>query len=341
MKTIRFALATTVVLGLAGLAYVAQQAEAPGAAMTSAAQAFLGSLSADQQKQATFPYDSPERTNWNFIPLQDKNRKSTRKGLPLEAMTAEQKQKAVGLVKAACSQSGAETAQTIMSLEGILRDQEKPGGNVRSPEWYFFTIFGTPSKTGAWGFRIEGHHLSINVALDGTAVVASTPFFFGANPAIVKGGPSAGKKVLGPSQDLAAQLFASLTVEQKAKASQPKPFPEPAQKAKTPEVGAAVGIPAAQLTADQKASLVKLLEHYAGRMSKEVGERELKAVRDAGIDKVHFAYHGSVEEGQKRSYRIQGPTFVVEFLNEQADSAGNQANHIHSAWRRIVGDFGL
>lgn len=341
MKAVRFALALVMLGAVAGLAYVGQESESAGGAQVQAAQAFLGSLTPEQKEKATFAFDNKERFNWNFTPQQDAERRATRKGLPLEDMSAAQKQKALELVRAGTSREGDETAKVIMSLEAILRDQEAKGKMVRNPEWYFFTIFGTPSKTGSWGWRVEGHHLSINVTLDGAQVVTQTPFFFGANPAIVKSGPKQGMKVLGPAQDLAAQIFASLDADQRKQAEQTKAFPEPGEKTLSPKVGDAVGLPAARMNASQKEALVKLLQHYTGRMPREIGDREMKMVRDAGFDKVHFAYHGGVKDGEKRSYRIQGPTFVVEFLNEQNDSAGNQANHIHSAWRHIKGDFGL
>lgn len=341
MKSLRFGLALVVVAAVAGLAYVGQVTDSAGSAQVQAAEVFLGSLTQEQKEKATFPFDNKERTNWNFTPQQDASKRATRKGLPLEEMSAAQKQKALELVRAGTSQQGDETAKVIMSLEAILRDQEKSGKMVRNPEWYFFTVFGTPSKTGNWGWRVEGHHLSINVTLDGAHVVTQTPFFFGANPAIVKSGPKQGAKILGPAQDLAAQLFSSLSAEQRQTAEQAKPFPEPGEKTLSPKVGEPVGLPVAKMNPGQKELLVKLLQHYTGRMPRDIGMRELKMAADAGLDKIHFAYHGGVKDGEKRSYRVQGPTFVVEFLNEQADSAGNQANHIHSAWRRIKGDFGL
>src|SRR5205814_1267379 len=137
-----------------------------------------------QKEKALIAFDSKERTNWNFVPLQDKERRTTRKGLPLQDMTDAQKKAALALVRAGTSEQGNVAAITIMSLEAILRDQEgKKGAMVRDPEWYFFTIFGTPAKTGNWGWRVEGHHLSLNFTMEGTQVVSATPNFFGANPA--------------------------------------------------------------------------------------------------------------------------------------------------------------
>jgi hypothetical protein len=341
MKSTRMALAALALLAVAGLAYVAQQNRTAGTDMVTAADAFLASLTTEQKKQTSFAFDSNERTNWNFVPLQDKEKRPTRKGLSLQEMTPEQRKAALALLKAGTSEQGNVAAVTIMSLEEILREQEKKGAMVRNPNWYFFTVFGLPAKTGNWGWRVEGHHLSLNFTLEGMQVVSATPSFFGANPAEVKSGPRKGDRVLAASEDPARELFKALNGEQKKVAYAAKQFPEPKQNTRRADLGPPVGLAAAKMTAAQQQILWKLLASYTDRMPVEVGAVEMKRVRDAGIDKVHFAYNGSTELGEKRSYRVQGPTFVIEFLNEQADSAGNVANHIHSVWRHLAADFGL
>jgi hypothetical protein len=342
MKSLKLTLALVALGAVTGIAYVAQQLDTSGPGMVSAAQGFVNALTADQKKQAIYDYDNEERFNWNFIPLQDKiTRKPTRKGLPLFAMTADQKKIALALVKAGTSESGNLAATTIMSLENILNDQEsKKPNNVRSPEWYFFTVFGTPSKTGKWGWRVEGHHLSLNFTMEGTQVVASTPCFFGANPAEVKGGPNKGKRILPQAEDYARDLFKSLDETQKKVALQKEHFGEPGQHTKTPDVKA-VGLAAAKMTNAQKDTLLKLIKSYTDRMPPDIAALEMKQVIAGGLDKVTFGFAGATEPGKKASYRVQGPSFVIEFLNVQEDSGGNPANHIHSCWRRIQGDFGL
>jgi hypothetical protein len=358
VRSFKLALAIVAFSTVVGIAYVAQQIEGSGSNLVAAGQDFVGKLSADQKKQTVFAFDDDERFRWEFIPLQtnDAPRRPLRKGLPLEDMTPEQKKAALALVKAGTSGTGYVAATTIMDLEKILREQEGPkSAMVRNPEWYFFTIFGTPSKTGKWGWRVEGHHLSLNFTMDGTQVVASTPCFFGANPAEVKGGPNKGKRILPEAEDHARDLFKSLSEEQKKVALQGKSFGEPGEnpkgkgpkeafkaRTKVPMVGKAVGVSAANMTNLQKNTLMKLIQSYTGRMPTDIGALELKQVMDGGVDNIHFAFTGSAEgPGKGYTYRVQGPTFVVEFLNVQADSAKNPANHIHSCWRRIKGDFGL
>jgi Protein of unknown function (DUF3500) len=342
MKLIRIALALALVGMLASVAYVSQRTDAPATRLAVAAQKFIDALTPEQKKQALFPFDNPERFNWDFVPLQDKDKRPTRKGLPLQDMNPEQKKLALALVEAGTSISGNKQATTIMSLEGILKVQEaKTGKIVRDPEWYFFTVFGTPGKSGQWGWRVEGHHLSINYTLDNNEVVSATPTFFGANPSTVKDGPKKGERILPEVEDYARELFKSLDDKQLADAFQKKNFGEPKSHTTSPGVGAAVGVPATKMTDKQREMLMKLVRAYADRLPPDVAGAELKRVQEAGTDKIHFAYSGATEPGKQYSYRIQGPSFVIEFLNVQADSANNPANHIHSCWRRIEGDFGI
>jgi hypothetical protein len=229
-----------------------------------------------------------------------------------------------------------------MSLEAILNDLEKGKGFTRSPDWYFFTVFGKPSKSDKWGWRVEGHHLSLNFVIDKGKVVAATPAFFGANPADVKAGDKKGLMTLKGAQTLAPELFAALDDDQKKVALQSKQFPEIKMKTKGPVVGDPVGLAAAKMTDKQKDLLTKLLHAYTDRMPPEVAAAELAKVKAAGIDKVYFAFaREDTKPGKPYTYRVQGPTFVIEFLNVQNDSAGNPANHIHSVWRNLKGDFGL
>jgi Protein of unknown function (DUF3500) len=338
----RLLLALLTVAGLAGVAYVSQETESAASRMTTAAEKFCDSLTKEQKAKGVFAFDDKERTNWNFVPLQ-KDGKPLRKGLTLGEMNAEQQQKAKDLLRAGTSEEGFNKATTIMSLESILHELEKGGSNVRDPGWYFFSVFGTPGAKGDWGWRVEGHHLSLNFTFKDGKLVGATPAFFGANPAkVMNGDVKKGLRTLPEAEDNARDLFASLDDDQRKTASQPKQFPEIEQAKPKPNVGDPVGLPAAKMNDKQRGILSKLLEGYAERMPPEVAKVELGAVKEAGIEKVHFAFHRDDDKpGKPYTYRVQGPTFVIEFLNVQEDSAKNPANHIHSSWRNIKGDFGL
>jgi hypothetical protein len=327
---------------LAGAGFVARETEGPGLRMAGAAERLLASLEPKQKSKATFDFDDKERTRWFFTPQQTPDRRPLRKGLPLAEMTDKQKDLARALVRSATSEAGYKRVTTVMSLESILAELEKKGRMVRDPEWYFFTIFGTPSKTGKWGWRVEGHHLSLNFTLEGGQVVSATPLFIGANPALVMQGKQKGLRTLPEADKPFRDLLALLDDDQSKTARQGKLFPEIEEAVKKPGVGSPVGIPGEKLNDKQKAALSRLIEGYAERMPPEVAAQELAEIKKTGLDKVYFAYAIAEDKpGKPYSYRVQGPTFVIEYLNEQRDSAGNPANHIHSAWRNIKGDFGL
>lgn len=340
--TLRLAFVAVSLAALTAAAMVANQAPPAGAAMATAADKFLATLTPDQKAKAAFAYDDPNRTKWYFTPQQDKQKQPTRKGVRLDQLDEKQKTAALDLLKTGLSAKGYDQATTIMSLESILAELEKKGAMVRDPNWYFVSVFGTPSNTGKWGWRIEGHHLSVNVTLDKGEVVSATPVVFGANPADVKDGPRKGLQTLGEIEALAKDLIKSFDAEQNRVARQAKQFPEIKEGQPNAGVGPPVGITADKLTDEQKQMLRKLAEAYANRLPADVARAEVQRARDAGLENIYFAY--CIEEakpGKPYTYRIQGPTFVVEFLNTQADSAGNPANHIHSGWRRLPSDFGL
>jgi hypothetical protein len=343
MKLLRLGLVAVAASALAGVALIANQAPPAGAGMADAANKFLASLTPELKKKAAFAFDDPNREKWYFTPQQEK-KVPTRKGVRLDELSAEQKAAGVTLLRSGLSTRGMEQATTIMSLESILAELEAPKGGtiVRNPNWYFVSVFGEPSNTGKWGWRIEGHHLSVNLTLDKGEVVSATPVVFGANPAEVKDGPRKGLRTLPETEGPAKALITSFTEEQRKLALQPKQHPEIKEGQPTAGVGEPVGLPAAKMTDEQKATLTRLLEGYANRMPPDLAAVEMRRVTEAGLDKVHFAYWvGEDKPGKPHTYRVQGPTFVVEFLNVQADSAGNPANHIHSGWRRLPADFGL
>ena len=298
--------------------------------MAQAANNLLAALSPDQKARATFELKDDERLNWHFIPRD-------RKGLPLKEMTPAQRSLAVALLGSALSQRGLMKAATIMSLEEVLRDMEQGKGPVRDPERYFFSIFGKPANTGTWGWRVEGHHLSLNFTLVDGKAESVTPSFFGSNPGEVREGQRQGLRVLGTEEDLGRQLVKLLNPEQRAVAiiseTAPKEIVTGAdRKAKelTPP-----GLAAAKMTAAQKELLVQLIKEYVQRYRPELANEDWKKIETAGIQKIHFAWAGGVEPKQPHYYRLEGPTFLMEYDNTQ-----NDANHIHTVWRDFAGDFG-
>ncbi len=305
--------------------------EQTGSQMATAARRVLTSLDREQIDKATFAFDSPERLNWHFIPRE-------RKGLSIKAMNSAQRALTFGLLHTGLGASGYLKATTIMSLEQVLKDIEKGSGAVRDPELYFLTLFGKPSDRGDWGWRIEGHHLSLNFTLKDGKVVSATPTFFGANPAEVRVGTREGLRALSEVEDRALRLIQALTDEQKKVAVISETAPKEIRSANAPQppTEEAVGLAYKDMTVDQRAMLQALVESYVDDLPADVGKAWAAEIHQAGPDNVRFGWWGALDRTQAHHYRIQGPTFLVEFNNTQ-----NNANHVHAVWRNMLGDFGM
>ena len=299
------------------------RAHEAGNEMAAAANNLLAALLPEEKAKIAFDFADAERTNWHFIPRD-------RKGLPIKEMTQEQRLLAQALLATGLSHRGYSKAVSIMSLEAVLAEIEKgkAGAPLRDPERYFVSIFGTPGK-GAWGWRVEGHHLSLNFTATDNGAPAMTPSFFGTNPGEVRVGPRNGTRILGTEEDLGRALVKSLNDEQRKEAvilvEAPKEIlNDPKRVDPTNPEGIAHG----KLTAEQKTALLKLIKEYLFRCRPDVAAEDLAKVERAGLDKVHFAWAGGFELGQPHYYRVQGGHFVLEYDNTQ-----NDANHVHSVWR--------
>jgi hypothetical protein len=314
-----------------------------GVAMTEAAQRFVASLDDGERKLVTMDFDDPRRLDWHNIP------KPERKGLQLRDMTKEQQKLCHALLQTALSDSGYEKLTGILSLENNLKEGEKnlAGGHLRDPLRYFLTIFGDPNLAGTWGWSFEGHHMSQNFVVRDGEVVCDTPSFWGANPATVKifvpGGPEVGVRTLTNEEQLAFDLLGSLDDGQRSKAVIAEKAPDDYRGPGTPQPphDAPQGLPAAAMTAAQKETLRSLLKTYSGHLEPELAAARMAEIDAAGFDQVHFAWLGAQKPGVGHAYRVEGPTFDLELVNIQADPAGNPANHIHSVWRSLKGDFGV
>ena len=319
---------------LVALASVSMFGADPGAtAMAGAANTFLSSLTAVQKQKAQFAFDSTEWTHWHFIP----NEMFARNGLTLKEMSAPQREAAHALLRTGLSQHGYVTATTIMNLENILRALEGGRQFPRDPEQYYFSVFGAPSAGGTWGWRVEGHHVSLHFAIVNGGLTVSAPTFFGSNPAEVREGDRKGLRVLGFEEDPARALLNALRPDQRAKAvlSNDAPTDILTMTRLPVEPLAPAGIASSEMDASQRDMLMAVVNAYVSVMTPDVAALRTANLRKAGIEKIAFAWAGGAERGRKHYYRVQGPTFLIEFDNTQDDG-----NHVHSVWRDFAGDFG-
>tara|TARA_R110002096_G_scaffold83431_6_gene193451 strand:+ start:3361 stop:4392 length:1032 start_codon:yes stop_codon:yes gene_type:complete len=302
--------------------------------MADAAQVWLNSLDKKQKAAASFDLVDGERENWHFIPKPFEG-EGMRGGLTMKAMRPDQRHLAYAFLSTGLSHRGYMTALQIMSLEQVLWELENHAPK-RDTLMYYVSIFGKP-ESGNWGWRFEGHHMSMNFTVAGGKVVSGTPSFFASNPGEITEGPRKGLRVLANEEDVARRLVKSLTKRQMKKALVADKAPKEILTEAKPKVESLgdAGIAWDDLKADQQANLQELIEVYVRRLRPDVADDELAAIEKEGHANILFAWAGGFEMGEQHYYRVQGPTFLLEYANTQ-----NDAYHVHAAWRDFDGDFG-
>ena len=306
------------------------------ARMTTAAANLLDGLPSDLREKACEPFDGNERFRWHYIPIE----MWERQGVSLKELNSQQQELAFALMASGLSAKGYEKARAIINLESILGEIEKNEGEgrlERNPEYYFFTVFGDPTGNGAWGWRAEGHHVSLNFTVVNRELISPNPFFFGSNPAEVRQGEKKGLRVLFAEEDLARQLLASFTPYQKTHAVINPEAPPDILTRNAPKVefDSVEGLALETMQTYQRELLIQLIHEYIDRLPDEVAQIERRKLRESSLNDIHFAWAGGEERGMPHYYRLHSPFFFVEYDNTQ-----NSANHIHSVWRHIADDFG-
>jgi hypothetical protein len=298
--------------------------------MVAAAKEFLAALPPELRQKATYPLTDAERENWNFVPI-------ARQGAPLKLMTANQQALALAFLRTGLSAEGMKHTHATMAMELVLKELENDSGVRRDPTMYLVTVFGEPSAAQAWGWRFEGHHLSFNFTVVGGKHVFFAPSFIGANPAEVRRGPRKGERVLGAEEDLGIALVNSLDAAQRKIAIfSADPIKEiVTTNKKRVQPLAPAGLAAAEMTFAQKEKLAALVKVYLGRWRPELADETWGEIVAAGFDRVTFGWAGGLDRTKQTYYRIQGPTFLIEFDNFQGNG-----NHIHTTFREFKGDFG-
>src|SRR5215813_4794582 len=300
------------------------------AAMAGAAVTFLDELPPEARRRAMFAVSDKERLNWHYVPR-------SREGVPFKDMPGVARAAAHELMKASLSAAGYGKAVNIIRLEEVLRRLET-FGLLRDPDNYAFTVFGAPGPSAPWGWRLEGHHLSLNFTLVPGKPVAMTPAFFGANPAQVPSGPERGLRVLAAEQDMARALVQGLNEAQRTRTviAAQSLGDIVSGPGRADSIASPTGLALADMSGDQRVQAVRLVEEYARNMRAELAEQELSRMRQADPLLIRFAWAGPIEPGKAHYYRLHGPTLLIEYDNSQ-----NDANHIHSVWHDPRRDFGL
>lgn len=322
--------------GAAGLAIGAQpaRASAPGTAhVEAAARAFLASLPSGLRTRATFPFGSAERTRWHWtVPAS-----VPRNGLPLRDVSAETRRLALGLLRTSTSASGYRKAVDIMALQGVLQ-RLNGGPESFDPDLYYVSVFGMPGAR-TWGWRFEGHHLSRHFTVVGGVLVAE-PFFLGAWP--TRAGSAyrsvaRGERTMPREEDAAREIVLLLDgrLRRQVVFSDESLTDHLTQNAATVRPLERVGVPAADLPSAAQRRVGELIRTYLANHPPAIARDALRRVERAGIARTRFGWAGSTRPGVPQYYRLQGPTFLLEF-----DNSRDSGTHIHSVWRDFERDFG-
>ncbi|MEQ1805561.1 MAG: DUF3500 domain-containing protein [Burkholderiaceae bacterium] len=306
-------------------------ARAQAVAPSAAAQRLVDATPVTDRTALRLPFSDAARSDWHYTPR-------SRDGLVWKAMSPAQREASTALLRSALSDSGLAKVRALMSLEIALRELEN-FGPTRDPENYAFAIYGEPGAP-AWGWRIEGHHLSLHFTLSAERYVATLPQFFGANPALVPRdtaapGPRKGFRLLGAEEDLARQWLEGLSAAQRRSALfEARPFGDiVTRNAARVSPLAPVGLEFAAMNPAQQALVLKLIGAIAEHLQPELAEARLARVRAGTLESIRVGWAGGVVRGEPHYLRIQGATFLIEF-----DNSGG--NHIHTVWRDFSGDWG-
>ncbi|MRH98918.1 DUF3500 domain-containing protein [Kriegella sp. EG-1] len=298
---------------------------------------FIASLNDDLKTKAIFSLDDDERYNMKYIPI-------SRKGPRFHDFNEKQKAAAIDLLKSSLSEEGYRKSKDIMSLEKVLRviedddnDLMPDGKPRRDPLNYHFLIFGDPASGNPWGWKFEGHHLSLNfTSLEGK-ITSATPIFFGTNPGLIKITGHKEKEVLKKETSLSFKLVNSLSSAQLKKAKFADIAPEEiiTTTIRKVENFEQKGIFYNEFTATQKDIFNELLNLYMNNYEKNFSAEYREKIKKAGIENLSFSWAGSLKPGTPNYWCIQGPVLIIEYDNTQTDS-----NHVHTVVRDPTNDYG-
>ena len=300
------------------------------AAMASAAQALLDSLDDEQRAAVNLSLDDRERREWTNLPA-----RPDAGGLRMGLMSDNQVRAVCDLMGTLLSQSGYAKMRDIMLADDQLVSPGRPRPGFGT-EWFSVVVFGEPSETEPWSFQLDGHHIGINVSVEGDQLTMS-PSFIGTQPEAFDLGERQVRPLAGEI-DGAFELVDSLNDDQRRAAvirpDRGRIVTGPGADGEIPQTA---GVAGSDLDDEQQELLVELISQWTGNMPEPHASKRLAEIRDE-IDEVHFSWNGAVEPGSDISYRIQGPSVIIEYACQ--DLGGNPTDHLHTMYRNPQNEYG-
>lgn len=332
------------------LAQAAARAEpaSPGAGRcVVAARVFLEGLVPDQRKRVVRPFDHEARRKPAFPP----GATPAKTGIRTGELADGQRVRLHDFLGCGLSSQGYQKAIAVIRRAEVVRQSfakvpvaERESRTDTGPAFFWITVFGEPSEDKPFGWRLEGHHLSLDFTV-ANGQLAVSPAFLGADPAVMTKGAWAGFRVLDAEFARGLELLESLTPPQRERAVLGAKLPDSLLAAPGgPGLPATpAGLPAAAMNEAQRALLWRLVDEYVGNVEAGAAAALRARIAADGVEKLHFAWMGPVARGAPVYYRVQGPSLQLEFLhaaNATAAAQGPDLNHIHVFWRVPGGDFG-
>jgi len=311
------------------------------AKIVEAATAFLGTLDANQRRRASLELTDTTRANWSNLPTGTKLQSGAteRNGVKLGELTAAQQEAALALVAAPLSKAGYDKVMNIVAADQLLEERAAPGRQSSSGvrfgrAEYYVAVLGTPSPTARWMVQFGGHHLAVNITLNGAGSTL-TPSHTGAQPAaFTLNGRSI--RPLGNENDKAFALINGLAPEVQKQAilgyDVRATVLGPGLDGKTiqPE-----GVQASAFDAPQQAKLLDLIGEWVGILDDGAAAAKMADVKKH-LAETYFAWSGSTSNGSPAYFRIQGPTVLIEYAPQ-----GGGTDHIHTFYRDPTNDYGM
>jgi hypothetical protein len=293
--------------------------------LTCATGHFVSSLTEPQRAQACHRFtDEALRQDWAYVPRD-------RAGLTFADLTRHQRKAVHAMLTTVLRPHAYAQVTAIMALEDVLDHTEHHRLGRHNTD-YWIAVFGDPGTSDPWGWRFEGHHLSLNITvIDGR--ITTTPCFFGANPAVVRYRDTPILAPLSQEEHLARALLAGFTPAQRRLAIVADTAPDDIRTAAAARVDATLeprGVTMAALDSTGSHRLRALLALYLDRFRPEISPADW-----GSPEEISFAWEGPPEPGAGHYYRIHAANLLIEY-----DNTANDANHVHSVLRHPTGDFG-
>ncbi len=295
--------------------------------MRDAALALMTASGAKGWDRLRLDAEDPEFRQWTYLP-------GDRPGVCMDEMTPGQLVAVWTLIQAGHGSSGSDLVAAAMEIEQIRR--EAVSGKRPDGHRYWVRIIGEPSGGEPWGWRLNGHHIGAHVFTDGGQTTL-TPHFIGSEPAEVRHGPQAGRRILAAEEDLARALVQSLSPSQRHTAvfspEPPADILTRADPVADPDLLPA-GLPYPTMTSEQQSLCARLVRQYFAR-APEAYAAACWAEAAASLDDISFSWAGGTDRGERHYYCIRAAEFLIEYDNQQ-----DGGNHAHSVWRHLRDDFG-